>query len=250
MKILLFSFWFFNAAFATTLVLDSSGDYSLVDTEFKVVDMIQDYARLKNFNLIMDEGPSDKIFLFGSKTIKKENIDLYISAVVAEVGYTILQDKELNQIRVIPSRDIRYNGRALYTDISHVPDDYNYTMFSMRLKHALARDITRNMRPFMSRYGRIIEERNSNTLILLDTGKNVRRLYELISSVDNEKFSERVRFLEDLNKEGKRIVEKKISTLDFVRDQHVLFIIVFSMITGILGFGVRGYLMKRIEGGR
>jgi general secretion pathway protein D len=249
MKIFILSFLLLNTAFAKTLVKDSNGDYSLLKAEFKVADIVRDYAKLKDINLIMTEAPKGKLLLLGSKNINKENIDLYISAVTSEVGYTLIHNKELNQVQVIPSRDVRYNGGRLHTDINKVPDNYNHTMFSMRLKHAKAHVISRNMRPFMSRYGRIIDERNANTLILSDTGKNIKRLHKLIMSIDTAKFAKRVDFLKELNKKGKTVIETKISTLDFIRDQHVLFIIIFSLITGIMGFGIRGYMMKRIEGG-
>ncbi len=197
----------------------------------------------------MKQAPKGKLLLLGTKEIKKKDLDLYVSAVASEIGYTLILNKELNQIQVIPSRDVRYNGGRLHTDIEKVPDNYNHTMFSMRLKYAKSGVLSRNMRPFMSRYGRIIDERNANTLILSDTGKNIRRLHKLISSIDTNEFANRVKFLSELNKQCKTIVKTEISTIEFIKDQHILFIIVFSLIFGIMGFGFRGYMIKKIEGG-
>jgi type II secretory pathway component GspD/PulD (secretin) len=247
-KIIL-SFLILNTAFAKTLITDPNGDYSLLNVEFSVAEIVRDYAKLKNINLIMTEAPKGKLLLLGPKKIKKEKIDLYISAVVSEVGYTFVLNKELNQIQVMPTRNVRYHGGKLYSEIENVPDSYNHAMFSMKLKHAKAGNLSRNMRPFMSRYGRVIDEKTANTLIISDTGKNIKRLYKLVKSFDTSEFEQNVKFLKKINKKGKEVVETEVSTLDFIKDQHILFIIIFSLIAGIMGFGLRGYLMKRVEGG-
>lgn len=119
----------------------------------------------------------------------------------------------------------------------------------MRLKYVESYDIARNLRPFITRYGRVIDEKNANTIILADTGKNIHRIHKLIEKLDTSDFLVRKKKVEKINSTAKREVKKNKSVLEYIKDQHVLFLIAFALIGGIIGFGTRGYLMKRIEGG-
>ena len=248
-KILMIFLLVTQISYASVLELNSNGDYKINQLEFSVAQIVKDYAAINKLNLIMKDPPKRNLFLMGPKNIKKEKIELFISAVTSQIGYTIFSNKKLNQIKLLPSRDVRYHGEGLYIDIKNVPDNYHHSMFSMKLKHVIASTISRGMRPMMSRYGRIIDGKNPNTLLISDTGKNIHRLHKLISELDVPKFAERAKFLEELNKKGTAVVETKTSSLDFIKDKHILFIFVFSLIGGILGFGIRGYMIKRIEGG-
>lgn len=52
------------------------------------------------------------------------------------------------------------------------------------LKHVSAAEIARNFRPFMSRYGRIIDIKQTNTIIIADTGSNINRLAKMVKFLD------------------------------------------------------------------
>jgi general secretion pathway protein D len=249
MKILLILMLVSFQAFGSILTQDNNGNYLLKNSEFDFSKLISDYSRITKKNLIIGSDVKGKAYLYGVKKIKKEEIDLYISAVASQVGYTILSNTELNQIEVINARDIRYRSTKLYTDINNVPDNYNHIQFIMKLKYIEASDISRNFRPFMSRYGRIIDERHANTLVISDTGKNVNRLYKLAKALDTKAYVERKDFIKKINDNAKKEVTKKENIVDFIQNQHVLFLIVFGFIGGFLGFGIRGYMMKKIEGG-
>jgi len=166
---------------AYAIRFNAEKDFVLDEPVFEVSSLIKDYAKLKGYNVIIDDDVKGTLKLYGVKKIPHEDIDLFISAVADQTGYTILKNEKLNQIEVINSRDIRYRGGKIYTEIKDVPRDYNHVQFVTRLNFIEASEVSRNMRPFMSRYGRVIDEKNANTLIIADTGKNIHRLAELIS---------------------------------------------------------------------
>ncbi len=248
-KLLGLSLFYFNSIFASTLVTNSDGDFLLEESKFKVADIVKEYAKLKNLNLIMDQVPKGELQLLGPKKIKKADIDLYLSAVLEKTGYTLIENRPLNQIQIIRTRDVRYSGSTYYEKINDVPDNYNHAIFSINLEHANSRILTKNMRPFLSRFGRIIDGRTSDTLTLAGTGKNIHRIHKLIRDIDTPDFPKRVAYLKELNESGNTVTEKEISVLDFIKNQHILFIVAFSLIAGIMGFGIRGFVMKKVEAG-
>jgi type II secretory pathway component GspD/PulD (secretin) len=68
-----------------------------------------------------------------------------------------------------------------------IPSNFDYIMVTVKLKNPhIASEVSRNFRPFMSRYGRIIDIKNPGIIIINDTGKNVHRLLSLIEILDKK----------------------------------------------------------------
>jgi general secretion pathway protein D len=104
-------------------------------------------------------------------------------------GYTRVAVGE-NTYKIVSARDIRYTPTKLIrysaSEPEKIPALSDYYMVSFKLKHPEnARSVARSFRPFMSRYGRIIEVKSTGGLIIQDTGKNLRRLASLIEEVDH-----------------------------------------------------------------
>ena len=122
--------------------------------------------------------------------LTKENADQLFSFLLNENGYTRVPVGE-NTFQIISSRDIRYTPTpkflASYDKAPELPDNMDYVMMEYTVKNnktKLSTEITRALRPFMSRYGRIIDVKSSGHIIFQDTARNLKRLYGLIKTVD------------------------------------------------------------------
>lgn len=235
---------------ANDVLTKEGDDYKVNQNKIELRDLLESYASLKGYNIQFEVNPKGKLNIFGKKSIKKEDLDLFISSALNQMGYTSLYMKELNQLKVLSTRDVRYNESGVYDDIEKLPRDYTHVKFILPLKYVNGSYISRNMRPFMSRYGRIIDDKLSNKLIISDTAVNIHRLYDLIKKLDTKSFKERREKIEEINKK-KGFVEIKETTsfMSFLTDQYVLFIIIFSLIGLIIGYGLRGHMIKKVEGG-
>ena len=96
-------------------------------------------------------------------------------------GYTLIRSGAF--YKIVNSRDIRYTPTKIYTG-TYTPDTENYVMRIIPLKNINSTEVTRSFRPFMSRYGRLIEIKQTNTIIVQDTGENINRLGRLIKFID------------------------------------------------------------------
>lgn len=248
MKYLLFGLLFINTCFANVLTKQGKG-YYIARADFSVEEIVQDYAQIQGYSLITDGKIKGKMSTFGPRKIKESELDLFVTSILSDTGYSILATDEIKQYEVINARDLRYKGGKVTTDILDVPETYNFYQYIMKLNYVDSYDFGRNLRPFISRYGRIIDEKNANTIILADTGKNIHRMHDLIKKLDTKDFLKSKEMINKINSESKREEVKNKSVLEYIKDQYILFLISFSLIGGILGFGTRGYLMKRIEGG-
>ena len=120
-----------------------------------------------------------------------ENADSLYSHILHENGYTrvLLEDKKT--YRIINARDVRYTPvpqvESDYEKAPALPSTADYHMMTYQMKYPLASSvITRSLRPFMSRYGRIIDNKINGTLVVQDTAINLKRLYGLMKQMDNE----------------------------------------------------------------
>ncbi len=123
-------------------------------------------------------------------SMTSENADTLISTILHLNGYTrITMGKDT--YKVINARDVRYMATTqVEASSDKAPelasvDDY-YTMDYTILNPETGEHITRNLRPYLSRYGRIIFQENSSSLIIQDTANNILRMYKMISKMDKK----------------------------------------------------------------
>lgn len=104
---------------------------------------------------------------------------------------TVLMDNKLTKVEngvgfsIIETRDVRYTPVGTYSSENN-PGGKQYIMVHHKMKFALSSEASRNIRPFLSRYGRVIDFADGKTIVLLDYADNIKRLISIISSIDNK----------------------------------------------------------------
>lgn len=166
---------------------------------------IKNYSEISGKKYILAKDVKGKGFdLNVSGDIKK--IDFSLSFLLNQHGYTRINQAENDLTVIIPTRDIRYNPTPLISseNINNVPKNYDYVMIKHKLKNKiLGKDITKSLRPFMSRYGRIIINQTPGIITLQDTGLNVHRLLQLIKDYDSELTKDEIKEIEKRQKEDR-----------------------------------------------
>lgn len=134
---------------------------------------------------------STKIQSAGQLQWTKENADFMLGELLNSQGYARLALKDKNSYRLINARDIRYATMPSYnatkTSNDELPptnsSDYVQIVYqSAHGPHRIA-EIARNLRPFMSRYGRVIDV-NTGLIIIADNLTNGERLLGMIRKMD------------------------------------------------------------------
>lgn len=249
MKLLIIVFILFSANAISNVFQVQDGDASFPRAEFTMSDFVKDYAKYKKLNVIFTNDFKDQtIHLVGLKRMGVEKLNLYLTLVLYQKQYSMFVIPETNTLKIIPARDTRYRTATAYTDLSKTPNTYENILFTYKLEHVPANGVARNLRPLASRYGRIIDHTGDGILIS-DTAKNVRRMMEVVLAMDTSEQAKAIASIKELNEKNKKIITKKKEFLEIVGDNNIIFIVLFSLIGLIIGFGTRGYLMKRIEGG-
>lgn len=139
---------------------------------------------------------------FSQVKLNKNNVDQIISSVLFDHGYSRISEGE-GLYRIINSRDLRYNTVPLIEASKDVnpklPNNHDYYMMEYKLEHpSSSRIITKNLRPFLSRYGRVVSPDGVDRILIQDSAKNLNRVYKLITHLDQK-----------IDKEVLRKVEKR-----------------------------------------
>lgn len=221
----------------------------ILKSSFTAQEVLEAWGRLRGLNLSVDQDFKKKVVfhLKGKKVFSKTELDSYVSAVVGQSGFTLITFPDSPFVKVLSSRDVRYEPVPVYKDKDVVPEDHSYSQMVYELKHIDPRALARNLRPFLSRYGRVIDD--SNMIYVADENLNLRRIGKIIGFLDSAEYARSVKRTAELNKRHETVVKKEKSLIQILSEKEIIFLLIFFLLGGIIGFGTRGYVVKRIEGG-
>lgn len=144
-------------------------------------------SQLTGDKYLLDKDVKGKIGFSKNYKITKENANDFISFTLNNSGYTRIPLKK-GVWSVINARDVRYSTPPHYeVGKDQIPKNFDHISASLKLKNPnLAPEVSRNFRPFMSRYGRIIDLKTPGIIIITDTANNVHRLLKYVNQLDKE----------------------------------------------------------------
>jgi general secretion pathway protein D len=159
----------------------------------KLEDLTKYMQKLTGINLIIDSKQMKGEITISAPTpiTVGEAWKAYLTALNTN-GYTLVKSGAF--YKIVQSREVRYTPTKIYTG-NYTPDTDNYVMRILPLKNINAKEVTRSFRPYMSRYGRIIDIPQTNTIIIQDTGSNVNRLVRMIRIIDVPGHDERLQII-------------------------------------------------------
>jgi type II secretory pathway component GspD/PulD (secretin) len=147
-------------------------------------EFITDYADIVEKPLLVNKKTiKGKVNFSIVNPISLEDFHKMFLTVLSSQGIAVVEDEAF--LRVISERDVRYTPSKLYMS-DNFPKSDQHIMVKYDLKNPLANEISRNIRPFISRYGRIISFNNGHTLIISDKGNNINRILKVVNSLDHK----------------------------------------------------------------
>lgn len=151
---------------------------------------------------------NEKVGSIGKVTWDKENADLLIGELLASAGYYRL-DMGKKVYKLINAIDVRYTaGIKSFSATKETNDplptanaaDPVELVYHSKNGPQRPSEIARNLRPFMSRYGRVIDERSGGLIIVRDTASNLHQLLPLIRRLDTPFTAQEIKVMKNSNK--------------------------------------------------
>lgn len=153
-------------------------------------------------------------FIYGSG-IKDSDVDLngaeitlaIYERILEDAGYTVSKINE-KTFMIIHARDARYNiGEVLEfdkgTDLNVLDNKIGYILISYQFEDEdfYSSDVARNLRPFLSRYARILDV--GNKVLISETATSSKKLIKLIKTLDvklSNKMKQKIRSQEEFRR--------------------------------------------------
>lgn len=176
--------------------------FDFPDTD--ILELTKHMQKLTGINLILDKDVKGKVSIIAPTPITVGDAwKAYLTA-LNMAGFTLVKSGAF--YKIINARDVRYTPTKIYTG-NYTPDTENYVMRVVALKNVSAQEISRNFRPFMTRYGRIIDIKQTNTVIMADTGTNINHLVKMVKFLDVPGFEESLQIVKVKNSSAQEIAK-------------------------------------------
>lgn len=150
-----------------------------------------------------------KKYMYDPKTIKgtlesssnvqftAENADTLFTYVLDLNAYSRIPTAEKDTYMIVDSRDIRYqNLPMIITDTNTPPvvtPNYDFYMMTYKFKnfkHGQVGGVANSLRPFMSRYARVIEM--GDTIVIQENAAKLANFFQIIKKADRELSAEEI----------------------------------------------------------
>ncbi len=246
--ILLILIFLTNNSFGNVLNKNAE-NYIISSEEVSLFQLVKNYSAIAGLNLSIDSDLKDEtIVVVGNKIFDEKQIGKYISFQLYTNGMALIHSKK-GDYELIKARDIRYKDLPVYQSKEEIPDSLDYVRYIYKLKYIEPADLAKNVRTFVSRYGRVIDIDSAKQIIISDVAKNVKRIIKIYETLDTPETLANQLELKKLNDKYKSMSNYKGDVWQNVEKYQAYFMILFSLISLIIGFIFRGYLIRRIEGG-
>jgi general secretion pathway protein D len=162
-----------------------------------------------------------KVVYTNNFVLGKSNADEFLSLVLANNGYTRIPLGN-GKYSIIHARDVRYSPTPMYkaSELDKLPNNWDYVMVEYKMKFPrLIHEVTRSFRPFMSRYGRIVAVKRTNTIIFQDTANNIRRLMNILESVDVEPSKDQLEKIKEDEKYHRELKMAEAKNCNNIKDE-------------------------------
>lgn len=225
-----------------------SGEMDLVsflETVSERLDIQIDASRLNGSEL-------GKVTVPDGGLLTRERAEAVVLTALALRGYTWVHDPVVDLYRITRQRDARYEEIPFITDRTKLPDSDLLVTYIMPLEHAPPDYVARTVRSFMPSFSMMIPDEATRSVFITDSGRNIAKLMKLVRQVDTP---DAVKEAEDYLAARAKKLEAPCPPLfpalgaEPRIEQPWVLIGLFAMVATVIGFLLRGYVIRRIEGG-
>jgi general secretion pathway protein D len=185
---------------------------NLVDAELPV--LVKFISDLTDVSFIYDERLRGKVTIYSPEELTKDEAYKLFVSVLEFKGFTIISTGKTKKI--IPIASLKGDSFEVLTDKKARRPDGSYVARVVPLEHISATALVALIRPLVSKNAFIAPFQESNSLFILDTMLNVKKVLKIVENVDvttpQAKFGINVYHLENANAEEVAKVLSGVST--------------------------------------
>jgi hypothetical protein len=169
-------------------------------------------------------------------------------SILGLASYSLVRDPDLGIDRVVPTRKARDLDVPLLTSPTPPEDTDLLITYAFSIQHFPVDGLARILRSFAPTSSRLIPYSGVNLLFINDTARAMGKYAKIIANLDTPESAKSA--LAQLKVQASKTEDCAEQTAaESSSQQTLIFVTLFALIGLILGFLIRGYLIRRIEGG-
>ena len=165
-------------------VFITDGD-DIVNIDFKdlpILDLIKISSKILDKNILLSQNINGKVDFVKTKPVrKKELVDILIS-VLDNKGFTLVGDE--NTLKIVRSTEASKSRIPIVFGKSHLKNIQQFITEFIDIKRENVDVISSKIKHIASRYGKVLTNRNTNTLIITDYPKNIQLVKQAIKLLE------------------------------------------------------------------
>lgn len=169
--------------------------------EVDISTMVKFISDLTGKNIIMDDRVKGKISVFSPSTISIDEAFSVFTSVLDLKGFSVVQVGKV--YKILPSNAAKQSGMKIYTGTARAPINETYVAQVIPLSRMPAKDAENFLKPIVSRDGYVASFGPSNSLLVVDSAVNIRKVLEIVQAIDS-----------DMKREGAELVFLQHATAD------------------------------------
>lgn len=157
--------------------------YTMDYRDADIQDVVQDISEITGRNFLLDPKVKGPITIISPAPIDKEAVwEVFLSALEVR-DYTIVETGAVT--KVVPLANASTSPLKTYAG-DFTPRTENYITRLYTLENVKATDMVTAINPLISKRGNVQAYKQTNTLIITDSGANIQRIIKIIKQLDRE----------------------------------------------------------------
>jgi general secretion pathway protein D len=161
--------------------------------EVDISTMVKFISDLTGKNFILDERVKGKISVYSpSKLTNEEAYNVFVSVLELK-GFTVVQSGKV--AKIVPSGSAKQSGFRLLPQGDNLPVNESYVAQVTKLENISAQEALTFLQPMVSKDGHISAFGPGNLILMVDSSINVRKLQEILQTIDTERSREELEII-------------------------------------------------------
>ncbi len=153
--------------------------------EVDISTMVKFISDLTGKNFVLDDRVKGKISVYSPSKLTVEEAYNVFTSVLELKGFTVVPSGKV--AKIVPSASAKQSGFKLLPKGELAPLNESYVAQVVKLEYITAPEAVTFLQPLISKDGHISAFGPANLLLMVDSALNIRKLYSILQTLDNER---------------------------------------------------------------
>ncbi len=154
-------------------------------SEVDISTMVKFISDLTGKNFVLDDRVKGKISVYSPSKLTIDEAYNVFTSVLELKGFTVVQSGKI--AKIVPSASAKQSGFKLLPRGEQAPLNESYVAQVVKLEYITATEAVAFLQPMISKDGHISAFGPANLLLMVDSALNIRKLYSILQTLDNER---------------------------------------------------------------